>query len=69
METKILKVSGMSCEHCVRAVTEAVGSISGVESVKVSLETGAAEVTYDPALVSLDKIRAAIVEEDYGVED
>ena len=69
METKILKVGGMSCEHCVRAVTDAVGSIAGVESVKVSLETGSAEVVYNPALVSLDQIRAAIIEENYEVGD
>ena len=69
MERKILKVGGMSCEHCAKAVTEAVGSIAGVESVKVSLETGSAEVSYDPARVSLDKIKAAITEEDYEVGD
>ena len=69
METKIIKVSGMSCEHCVKAVMKAVGSITGVDSVKVSLETGSAEVKYDPALVSLEKIKVAIVEEDYEVGD
>ena len=69
METKILKVGGMSCEHCVKAVTNAVGSIAGVESVNVSLEAGSAEVKYDPALVSLDKIKSAIAEEDYEVGD
>ena len=68
METKIIKVGGMSCEHCVKAVTNAVRSVAGVESVKVSLEAGSAEVKFDPALVSLDKIKAAIVEEDYEVE-
>jgi len=67
METKILKVGGMSCEHCVMAVTKAVGSIPGVESVNVSLEAGTAEVGYDPARVSLDEIKAAIAEEDYEV--
>ena len=67
METKILKVGGMSCEHCVMAVTKAVGSIPGVDSVNVSLEAGTAEVGYDPARVSLDEIKAAIAEEDYEV--
>ena len=67
VETKILKVGGMLCEHCVKAVTAAVGSIAGVDSVKVSLEEGSAEVRYDPAQVSLDKIKAAIAEEDFEV--
>jgi len=69
METKIIKIGGMSCEHCARAVTDAVGSVAGVESVKVSLETASAEVSYDPARVSLDQIKAAITEEDYEVGD
>ena len=68
VETKIIKVGGMSCEHCVKAVTGAVGSIAGVDSVKVSLEAGSAEVRYDPAKVSLDKIKAAITGEDFEVE-
>ena len=65
METKILKIGGMSCEHCVRAVTEAVVSIAGVKSVNVSLEAGTAEVLFDSGLVSLDEIKAAIAGEGY----
>ena len=67
METKILKVGGMSCGHCVNAVKNAVESITGAGNVKVSLEAGSVEVRYDPALVSLDKIKAAIAEEGYIV--
>jgi len=65
VETKILKIGGMSCEHCVRAVTEAVVSIAGVKSVNVSLEAGTAEVLFDSGLVSLDEIKAAIAGEGY----
>jgi len=65
VETKILKIGGMSCEHCVRAVTEAVGSIAGVKSVNVSLEAATAEVLFDSGLVSLDEIKAAIAGEGY----
>ena len=32
-----LKVAGMTCEHCVRAATQALQSVPGVEQVEVSL--------------------------------
>ena len=35
MAITILKVDGMSCEHCVKAITKAAGALSGVESVAV----------------------------------
>lgn len=42
--TKLI-VEGMSCGHCVKAVTEALEGVSGVESVvEVSLEKGEATV-------------------------
>lgn len=67
MENVTLKVGGMSCEHCVKAVTNAVGSLPGVASVLVSLKTGTADVKYDPAEVTLGAIKAAITEEGYDV--
>jgi copper chaperone len=65
METVTLKIEGMSCSHCVKAVTKAVGGLEGVSGVKVSLETGSAEVSYDPGKVAIDKIKAAIEDEGY----
>jgi len=40
----VLKVSGMSCEHCRRTVEQAMKGVPGVESVSVSLEAGEAVV-------------------------
>lgn len=33
-------VSGMTCQHCVNAISEEVGAIAEVESVDIDLETG-----------------------------
>jgi len=41
---KKLSIEGMSCQHCVNHVTEALKEIEGVRSVKVTLETKSAEV-------------------------
>lgn len=37
MTTATYTVSGMTCEHCVRAVSDELGSLSGVTSVDVDL--------------------------------
>ena len=69
METVLLKVDGMSCEHCVKAVTKAAESLAGVGSVKVSLESGTAEVVYDPERVTPDRIRDEIADQGYDVTE
>lgn len=52
---KSIKIKGMSCQHCVMAVTRALGALEGIQNVKVDLKTGVAtyeEVkTVDKALV------------------
>jgi copper chaperone len=35
-----LRITGMTCGHCVAAVTKALQSVPGVESVEVNLEKG-----------------------------
>jgi copper chaperone len=68
MEKIILNVSGMSCEHCVRAVKSAVEDLGNAKVVDISLETGKVTVEYDAPKISLEEIKNAIIEEDYGVE-
>lgn len=56
-----IKIQGMTCGHCVRAVTEALRGVPGVEAVlEVSLERGEANVqgTADPSAL----VRAVEVE-------
>jgi copper chaperone len=40
-----IEIKGMSCQHCVMAVTKALSSIDGISDVKVSLEK--AEASFD----------------------
>lgn len=63
-----LKITGMSCAHCQKAVREALESLEGVNSASVSLEEGVAEVSFDPELVGPDEMKKAIEEEGYTVE-
>jgi copper chaperone CopZ len=44
MQTTI-KITGMTCNHCVAAVTKALQNVPGVEQAEVSLEQKQAKVT------------------------
>ena len=45
MTTSTYTVVGMTCEHCVRAVTEEVGALEGVTGVEVDLTSGLVTVS------------------------
>ncbi len=65
MET--IKVKGMSCQHCVMAVTKALNEIEGIENVTVDLERG--EASFDETKpVDRDTIRKRISDAGYEVE-
>ncbi len=57
-------VTGMTCEHCVRSVTEEISEIDGVRDVVVDLPTGAVTVTSARPLDDSD-VRAAVEEAGY----
>jgi copper chaperone CopZ len=59
----VLSVTGMSCGHCVAAVTKALEEVPGVESVAVSLEQAEAVVT---GQVDNGVLLKAIEEEGFG---
>ena len=42
--TKTLTIDGMSCEHCVSHVKDALQGVGGVQTADVSLEGGTARV-------------------------
>ena len=54
-------VTGMTCDHCVRAVTTEVGRVPGVASVSVDLAAGQVTLVSD-APVDPDAVRAAVEE-------
>lgn len=60
-------VPGMSCGHCVAAVTQEVTAVAGVSNVAIDLDTKAVVVTGD--ILDDDAIRAAIVEAGYEADE
>jgi copper chaperone len=67
MEKVTLKVNGMSCGHCVKAIEGSVGELTGVEYVKVHLDAGNVDVEFIPSEVSLEKIKETIDDQGYDV--
>ncbi len=68
MQKITLKVSGMSCSHCVMHVTQALTGLEGVESAKVDLAGKSAEVTFDETKVDREDMAEAVKEAGYKVE-
>ena len=58
-----LEITWMTCDHCVKAVTNALKDVTGVSDAVVSLEKKQATVTAD--LVDLGALIAAVEEEGY----
>ncbi|MDQ3460384.1 MAG: heavy-metal-associated domain-containing protein [Deinococcota bacterium] len=57
-----LKITGMTCEHCQKAVTNALEGVAGVDTVTVDLDTGIAKVGGSPDVQALV---SAVEEEGY----
>ena len=61
-----IKIKGMSCQHCVMAVTKALNAVDGIKNVQVDLKTG--QATYEEAgPVDADVVRAAVKKAGYDV--
>ncbi|MFT4246071.1 MAG: cation transporter [Micrococcaceae bacterium] len=66
METYKYDIEGMSCQHCVNAITEEVSEISGVANVKVSLDDKT--LTLDSPEDVITKVKTAVDEAGYEVK-
>ncbi|CAM4349721.1 copper ion binding protein [Jeotgalicoccus halotolerans] len=69
MSKVILNVEGMSCGACVNKVEESVGQLNGVESVKVQLPAGKADVTFNDSTINLDDIKVVIQNTGYEIKE
>jgi copper chaperone len=62
--TSTYDVKGMTCAHCVSAVSAELTKLHGVHEVDVDLDTGKVTVTSDTDL-EVDAVRAAVDEAGY----
>jgi copper chaperone CopZ len=69
MPEKNIKVQGMTCDHCVNAVTDALNKISGVTGVNIALNTDAptpVNIVADNDISDAD-IKSAVEEAGYTI--
>lgn len=58
-----LHIDGMSCGHCLNAVSQALGRLPGVEIESVRM--GRAELRYDDAVINPEAITSAVADAGY----
>ena len=62
----ILLVSGMTCNHCVNSVTNAIFEVSNIQDVDVNLSSGETKINGNN--INIDKVIEAITSSGYSVE-
>jgi len=62
--THTYTVTGMTCSHCVQAVTGEISALPGVADVRIDLSSGAVTVTSEAPLED-EAVRAAVDEAGY----
>jgi copper chaperone len=68
MATATYAIKGMTCDHCVTAVSAELGQLPGVRDVRVDLAAGTATVTSTQPL-AVDAVREAVDEAGYELAD
>jgi copper chaperone len=64
-----LKVDGMSCGHCKKAVETSVGVLPGIVKVEALVEKGKVNISFEPTKVRLQDIVKAIRDAGYDVKE
>lgn len=65
LTTHELHVKGMTCQHCVKAVTKAIQALDPAASVTIELPQGSVKVQ---TILTRDATAQAISEEGYDVQ-
>ena len=62
MRQETIKVEGMTCQHCVQTITEALNNITGLNTVNVDLVKKEVSVKFNENETKLKKIFDKIIE-------
>jgi len=63
----VLSVPDVSCEHCVKTVNGALGTLPGVETVSTDIPTKSVHLRYDPDQLSMEQIETTLDDVGYTV--
>ena len=63
MAETVIKIEGMSCQHCVMRVKKALDGIAGITEANVTV--GSAGIKYDASKVKIEDVFSAIEKAGY----
>ena len=67
MATTVLTVPDISCEHCERAIKNALTPLDGVKGVEVNIPEHLVRVDFDDTRATVEQFQVVLQEEDYPV--
>ncbi len=67
MTTKDIRIEGMNCHHCVMAVKKELSRVPGLRVKDVQI--GSASIEYDEKVVTPEKIKEAVEEAGYALQE
>ena len=67
MTTVILNVPDISCEHCERAIREALAPVKGIQGLDVNITAKQVRVIFDESQVATEKMKEILEREGYPV--
>lgn len=62
-----IQINGMTCQHCVMRVKQAIESLPGIQDVTV--EIGTASISFDASVIQQKEIEEAIVTAGYTIRE
>ncbi len=65
MTEKMIKIEGMSCQHCVMRVKKAIDGLAGVSKSEIAI--GSAVITFDETALKLEDVKSAVEKAGYKV--
>jgi Cu+-exporting ATPase len=65
-EKVVIKIGGMTCAMCVKAIEDGLSRLDGISNVNVNLSSEKAYVTYNPTMVTVEDMKNTI--EDIGYQ-
>jgi len=69
LQQETIKVEGMTCQHCVEIITDALHNINGLNTVDVDLVKKEVSVKFNENETKLQKISDKIIEVGFKLSD
>ena len=69
MKQELIKVEGMTCQHCVQTIMKALKKIPGLNAIDVSLDNKEVKVCFDDKEINLQEITKKIVEVGFEISE